>query len=82
MAAAAAASDPARVGAALDEDDDFVEFEADDWSRGEANFNTQGLWDKTWFDKEDKEDAVAQQIRTELQRKQQQQQQQQEAAKP
>jgi hypothetical protein len=75
-----ASSDPAQVGQALDEDDDFVEFEVDNWERNAANFNTKDLWDADWFDKEDAQDAVAQHIRTELARKAQQQQGQGQAA--
>jgi hypothetical protein len=61
-------ADPAQVGAMLDEDDDFVEFEADDWNQS-SNLNRKYLWDADWFDKEGTADAVAQQIRTELEKK-------------
>jgi hypothetical protein len=61
-------ADPAQVGQMLDEDDDFVEFEADDWNQG-SNLNRKDLWDADWFDKDSTEDAVAQQIRTELEKK-------------
>lgn len=63
-------SDPAQVGQTLDEDDDFVEFEADNWDSRQANYNQAGLWDKSWDDFGDAEDAVAQQIRTEITKKQ------------
>lgn len=63
-------SDPARLGQNLDEDDDFVEFETDNWDSRQANYNQQGLWDKSWDDFGDGNDAVAQQIRTELTTKQ------------
>lgn len=62
-------SDPARIGQQLDEDDDFVEFETDNWDNRQANSNQAGLWDKTWDDAGDSNDAVAQQIRTELSNK-------------
>lgn len=64
----------------MDEDDDFVEFEADDWNTKQANLNSKDLWDTTWFDDDSTEDAVAQQLRTELEKKAQAQQQQQQAA--
>jgi 26 proteasome complex subunit DSS1 len=64
-------ADPAQTGQTLDEDDDFVEFEVDNWTEREANYNQQGLWDSTWDDVGDGNDAVAQQIRTELTKKQQ-----------
>lgn len=70
-------SDPARVGQVLDEDDDFVEFEADDWRQDQANMNRKDLWDASWFDDQSTEDAVAEQIRTELEKKAQSSSQQQ-----
>ncbi|KAF6265928.1 hypothetical protein COO60DRAFT_1633330 [Scenedesmus sp. NREL 46B-D3] len=60
-----------QTGQTLDEDDDFAEFEVDNWTEREANYNQQGLWDSTWDDIGDGNDAVAQQIRTELAKKQQ-----------
>lgn len=62
-------ADPARTGQVVDEDDDFVEFEADDWDQKQANLNRTDLWDTAWFDDDSTEDAVAQQIRTELEKK-------------
>jgi hypothetical protein len=62
-------ADPARTGHVVDEDDDFVEFEADDWDQKQANLNRTDLWDTAWFDDDGTEDAVAQQIRTELEKK-------------
>lgn len=62
-------ADPAKTGQVVDEDDDFVEFEADDWDPKQANLSRKDLWDATWFDDDSTEDAVAQQIRTELDKK-------------
>jgi DSS1/SEM1 family len=62
-------ADPAQTGQTLDEDDDFVEFEVDDWSQREANCDQPGLWDAAWEADAAVEDAVAQQIRTELTKK-------------
>jgi len=70
-------SDPARAGQVLDEDDDFVEFEADDWRQDQANMNRKDLWDASWFDDQSTEDAVAEQIRTEMEKKAQSSSQQQ-----
>lgn len=64
-------ADPARTGQVLDEDDDFVEFEADNWDAKKVALDSKDLWDTTWFDDDSTEDAVAQQIRTELQKKKQ-----------
>ncbi|WIA23534.1 hypothetical protein OEZ85_000269 [Tetradesmus obliquus] len=69
--AACVMADPAQTGQTLDEDVDFVEFEVDNWAEHEANHNQQGLWDSTWDDVGDGDDAVAQQIRTQLNKKQQ-----------
>lgn len=65
-------ADPAQVGQVLDEDDDFVEFEADDWRLDPAAQARKDVWEASWFDDEGTEDAVAQQIRTELAKKAQQ----------
>lgn len=64
-------ADPAQANQTLDEDDDFVEFETDNWTEREANYNQPGLFESTWDDLGDGNDAVAQQIRTELTKKQQ-----------
>jgi hypothetical protein len=68
-------ADPARTGQVLDEDDDFVEFSADNWDTKQSSLNSKDLWDTTWFDDDSTEDAVAQQLRTELETKAQAQQQ-------
>lgn len=62
-------SDPAQIGQVLDEDDDFVEFEADNWKLDPASQARKDVWDASWFDDDTAEDEVAQQIRTELEKK-------------
>lgn len=62
-------ADPAHTGQTLDEDDDFVEFETDNWTQREANYSQSGLWDSTWETDSTVQDAVAEQIRTEISKK-------------
>ena len=56
--------DPARKGKALEEDDDFEEFPADNWGTDQQDLNDSRLWDKTWDDTlPTNEDEVGQQIK-------------------
>lgn len=59
-------TDPAQTGQVLDDDDDFAEFETDNWTEREANYNQPGLWDSGWegSNNSSTQNAVAQQIRT------------------
>lgn len=74
--------DPAKKGQDLDEDDDIVELDADDWGPAQLDPRGAQLWDKSWDD-DSAADYVGQQIRTvaaqqagQGQAQQQQQQQQ------
>jgi hypothetical protein len=75
--------DPAKRGQELDEDDDIVELDADDWGPAQQDPRNTALWDKSWDD-DTADDYVGQQIRTVAQNQaaQQQQQQQQQAPPP
>ena len=76
--------DPAKKGHDLDEDDDIVELDADDWGPAQQDPRNAQLWDKSW-DTDTADDYVGQQIRTVAQNQQQQavagQQQQQQQGK-
>ncbi|RKP27614.1 DSS1/SEM1 family-domain-containing protein [Syncephalis pseudoplumigaleata] len=50
---------------ALEEDDEFEEFAAEDWNRGEEDAEDQQLWEDNWDD-DDVEDEFAVQLRNEL----------------
>jgi hypothetical protein len=67
--------DPAKKGPGqeLDEDDDIVELDADDWGPAQQDPRNQALWDKSW-DTDTAADYVGQQIRTVARNQQQQQQ--------
>ena len=47
----------------LDEDDDIVELDADDWGPAQQDPRNNALWDKSWDD-DSADDYVGQQIRT------------------
>lgn len=64
--------DPAKKGQQLDEDDDIVELDADDWSAAQQDPRNNALWDKSWDD-DTADDYVGQQIRTVAANQQQQQ---------
>jgi hypothetical protein len=65
--------DPARKGQELDEDDDIVELDADDWGPAQQDPRNAALWDKSWDDAT-ADDYVGQQIRTVARNQQVQQQ--------
>ncbi|KIY98088.1 hypothetical protein MNEG_9874 [Monoraphidium neglectum] len=65
--------DPAKKGQQLDEDDDIVELDADDWGPAQQDARNAALWDKSWDD-DSAGDYVGQQIRTVARNQQQQQQ--------
>ncbi|KAI9592306.1 DSS1/SEM1 family-domain-containing protein [Syncephalis fuscata] len=50
---------------ALEEDDEFEEFEAEDWNQNEEDAEDQQLWEDNWDD-DDVEDEFAVQLRNEL----------------
>jgi len=56
----------------LDEDDDIVELDADDWGPAQQDPRNSTLWDKSWDD-DSTGDYVGQQIRTVAHNQQQQQ---------
>ncbi|GBF93288.1 hypothetical protein Rsub_06020 [Raphidocelis subcapitata] len=66
--------DPAKKLQDLDEDDDIVELDADDWGPAQQDPRNTALWDKSWDDAA-AADYVGQQIRTVAVQQQQQQQQ-------
>lgn len=60
-----AAADPAKKGQVLDEDDEFEDFNAEDWTPTPEDLRREGLWDKTWDD-DAMDDHVGQQLRAQL----------------
>ncbi|KAI8052171.1 DSS1/SEM1 family-domain-containing protein [Syncephalis plumigaleata] len=50
---------------ALEEDDEFEEFAAEDWNQNEEDTEDQHLWEDNWDD-DDVEDEFAVQLRNEL----------------
>ncbi|PNH06922.1 hypothetical protein TSOC_006653 [Tetrabaena socialis] len=73
-------ADPAKKGTALEEDDEFEEFQQEDWEPTANDLKKKELWDKSWDD-ENLDDSIGQQLRAQgpalLRPAQQQQQQQQ-----
>ncbi|KAJ1963244.1 hypothetical protein GGI12_002165 [Dipsacomyces acuminosporus] len=52
---------------ALEEDDEFEEFEAEDWNEDSEDKEDIALWDDNWDD-DDLEDDFSKQLRTELEK--------------
>ncbi|EIM22600.1 hypothetical protein E3Q22_02599 [Wallemia mellicola] len=56
---------------ALEEDDEFEEFEIDDWRDDECEFSNLGTNDKLWqdsWDDDDQDDDFSHQLRAELEK--------------
>ncbi len=62
--------DPAKKGKALDEDDEFEEFDVDDWGPADQEPSNPQLWDASWDD-DSVDDYVGAQVRTAAQKLQQ-----------
>ncbi|GLC38274.1 hypothetical protein PLESTB_000938400 [Pleodorina starrii] len=59
-------ADPAKRGTvALEEDDEFEEFQQEDWEPTLDDLKRKELWDKSWDD-DSLDDSVGQQLRTHL----------------
>ncbi|KXZ52241.1 hypothetical protein GPECTOR_10g872 [Gonium pectorale] len=59
-------ADPAKRGnVAVEEDDEFEEFEQEDWEPTVDALRKKELWDRSWDD-DNLEDSVGQQLRTHL----------------
>jgi DSS1/SEM1 family len=57
--------DPWKKGAAVDEDDEFDDFNVDTWASKPLDMENMQLWDSSWDD-EGSTDAVTQQLRKRL----------------
>jgi hypothetical protein len=57
--------DPLKKGAAVDEDDEFDDFNVDTWASKPLDMENTELWDSSWDD-EGSTDAVTQQLRKKL----------------
>ena len=51
----------------LEEDDEFEEFPAEDWTAAEEDKTDQNVWEDNW-DEDDLEDDFSQQLRLELEK--------------
>ncbi|KAJ2710071.1 hypothetical protein H4R19_003934 [Coemansia spiralis] len=62
-----AAQQPQKLAGALEEDDEFEEFEVEDWDKDEEDEEDVALWDDGW-EEDDLDDDFSQQLRTELEK--------------
>lgn len=57
--------DPLKKGTAVDEDDEFEDFNAETWGNEPLKMDNLGLWDNSWDD-DTSNDHVQQQLRRKL----------------